>query len=105
MSVKGREIRKMSWELILGSVSASATGFQRDRIISCVTSIEISRRIQTLIAQNECENNAVLPHYLFSLSHTSGQTGTISQNMFVKGTLMCLYSVLDVVWRLENTLQ
>lgn len=30
MTVKGREIRKMSWELMLGSVFASATGFLHD---------------------------------------------------------------------------
>lgn len=77
MSVKGREIRKMSWELILGSVSASATGFLCDHewIISYVIPIEISRRIQILIAQNECKNNAVIPHYLFSLVVPQGREG------------------------------
>lgn len=94
MGVKGRDIKKTTSELVLGSVSTSATGFlcNHKLIISYVISIEVSRRIQTLIAQNECESNTVLPHYLLSLVMAQGRHGP-SHRTYLSRVLLCVFIV------------
>lgn len=52
MTRKEREIRKMSWELIMGSASATGILYDPKWVISYVISIKMSRRIQTLVAQS-----------------------------------------------------